>query len=274
VKLAAIVPIGYLDRHGYQNIHKECIDSIAAFADRVFLVSSVRDPGIYHVGKTVAQHGNEATWFARTPEGNEWFDAFKVMENVNLGAYWAMLDGFDVGICLFVNNYIPEAARAGLRYQCEQVLEATFPTILYYYRRDQLGDQMFSSSVRLPFVVDLRRGAWRFSTDSVVLQDESHDPIIARMERGTWPERDSAAVVDVQLEMTLDDLRDKMNFIRCYHDLVPKRKPAFEWGYWRRYYIEKFRNKKPAGLVEDPTGLAIAAKHREDFVSAEVLGGI
>ena len=38
MRIAAIVPIGYLDRMGYQHVWRECLDSIVEFADRTYLV--------------------------------------------------------------------------------------------------------------------------------------------------------------------------------------------------------------------------------------------
>jgi len=269
MKIAAIVPIGYLDRMGYQHVWYECVGSIASFADHVYLVSSVREPGATFAQSNVTMISDEATWFARTPEGAEWFDAYKVMENVNSAAHLAASEGYDVGVCLMVNNYVPVEARAILRWRCEGVAE--HPGVVHFlYRRDQLGDQMFGASVQLPFMVNLHRDTWRFSTDSLVLDSG----VIMKMVRGDWPNHDAEAIVDVQLEMTVDDLRDKQTFIRNYRDLVPKRPAGWDWDYWRHYYVEKFRQKRRAGTVTDPTGLAIAAKSRPDFVSHEVLGAL
>jgi hypothetical protein len=273
VKIAAIVPIGYLDRHGYQHVYRECVGSIAAFADHVFLVQSVReDTGARALCE---EHGNvslvsgDATWFGRTPEGAEWFDAYRVMENVNLGAGIARAEGYDVGICLMVNHYVPEGARAALRQACLEMVafEAAWT---WYYRRDQLASMTFGASVRLPFIVNLElEREWRFSADALAVRDE-----VYRMERGDWPIRDAGAVVDVQLEMTLDDLRGKTEFTRGYHDLLPKRPRGWDWDYWRRYYVEKFRAKRRTGLASDPTGVRIAAASRPDFVSHTVLGAL
>jgi len=265
MKIAAIVPIGYLDRMGYQHVWYECVGSIASFADHVYLVSSVREPGATFAQSNVTTISDEATWFARTPEGTEWFDAYKVMENVNSAAHLAASEGYDVGICLMVNNYVPARARERLRARYEDIYKLGYLGGSYY-RMDQLGNQLFSASVFLPFVVNLHRDGWRFSTDALVVDND-----IRRMERDDYFLLDNGAIVDVQLEMTVDDLRNKQTFIRNYRDLVPKRPAGWDWDYWRHYYVEKFRQKRRAGTVTDPTGLAIAAKSRPDFVSRTVL---
>ena len=227
----------------------------------------MRDPGVHLEFGYATVISDEATWFARTPEGAEWFDAYKVMENVNSAAHLAAADGYDVGICLMVNNYVPPGTGDDLRYICDR-FHGSGAAFTYYYRRDLLVDQVFSASVGLPFIVNLHR-QFRFSVDSIDIGDKA--PTIAKMARGEWTRYDAEAIVDVQLEMTVDDLRDKQAFIRNYRDLVPKRPAGWDWDYWRHYYVEKFRQKRLAGTVTDPTGLAIAAKSRADFVSHAVL---
>jgi hypothetical protein len=160
------------------------------------------------------------------------------------------------------NNYVPEPG--ALRAVCEMMLDRG-DGWAWLYRSDQLADQMFSTSVRLPFIVNLAR-IRRFSADSLEIGGELHG-----MERGNWPEHDAEAIVDVQLEMTVDDLHAKMDFIRCYSDLVPKRKAVFEWDYHRNYYAAKFRQKARAGQVQSATGLRIAAASQPDFVSRKIL---
>ena len=79
------------------------------------------------------------------------------------------------------------------------------------------------------------------------------------------------AVVDVGLELTLPELADRMNWFRCYADLMPKRRPTFDWDYWRKYYVAKFGTKPVGGEVLDSIGQVIADGHRPEFVSATVL---
>lgn len=271
MKIAIVAPVGELNRYGYHHIAQECIKSMANFADKVFLVSSSREtlsgPKDWPrwVNPNVEIISDTRTWFARTPEGTEWFDAYKVLENVNIGVYEARQEGADVVMCLFCNNYIPEAAHEGLRMRCEKVASGEH-IWSSYYRKDQLYDRLFSASVSMPFIIN-SRDIYRFAADAITNGEH-----IAWMERGDYSEFDNEAVVDVQLEMTLMDLRNKLNFMRCYSDLVPKRKPEFDEGYWLDYYIKKFQLKRlDPGQSLDKIGRAIAEKSRSDFVSRYVL---
>ena len=267
MKLAIIVPVPDLTRFGYGRIAAECIGSMARIADTVLLVGSTRYDGpAYKLA--AAQDGvrlisNEATCFSRTPEGDEWFDPYKVMENCNLGMSLAKDAGYDVAACLMCNQYIPEASEF---YQlCYRVAQNNF-LWSWLYRMDQLGDQLFHSSVRVPFIVNLHGFPLRWSTDAL-----EAGGTLTTMERGDYAHQDHISVVDVQLEVTREELEAKQNYIRCYSDILPKRKPVFEWGYWFPYYVNKFRQKSPAGTVTDTVGMAIAAKSEPGFVSWQVL---
>ena len=56
-----------------------------------------------------------------------------------------------------------------------------------------------------------------------------------------------------------------MAFIRCYHDLVPKRRPEFVWSDWKKYFTDKYgrkhRSARPLPFDLDSS----------DFVSRQVL---
>ena len=260
VRIAAVVPVGYLDRMGYQHTWPVCRDNLLDAVDDHVFVDSVRRPPLDGRGLWIS--GPE-TWFARQPNGSYWFDAHRVMENVNVGVGCAGAMNCDAALVLMCNNYIPDA---DLIYNAaEAMLEADEP-FAYYYRMDQLAGKMFGPSVRLPWLVNLRhRADLRFSVDCLVVDGE-----IVGMERGDYSLDAGPLVVDVQLEMTVGDLAEKMNFIRCYSDLVPKRRRVFEWGYWFRYYVDKFRRKRAVGVMT-PTGVVIASNSQPDFVSHAVL---
>lgn len=275
MRLAIVVPLPGLTRFGYERIATECIGSMARIADTVYLMCSSRNVtglnGILSAYENIHIVCDDSTWFSRTPEGDEWFDPYKVMENCNLGMRlaWEHLpdaDAHDVAACLMCNQYIPEAG--GFYQHCHQMLEFGY-TYEWIYRMDQLGDQLFHSSAKVPFIVNLNGPEVRWSTDSL------HNGVdLTTMQRGDYSEMDALSVVDVQLEVTRNELAAKQNYIRCYHDILPKRNPTFEWGYWFPYYVDKFRRKQRAGTVTDPVGMAIAAKSEPGFVSQLVLGAL
>lgn len=261
MKIAAICPIGYLDQHGYQYTYRECIASQASFADRLYVVDSVGGQyyGDLPMGTYVVAGPN-----TRFEKGV--FDAHKVMENCNHGADIAAEEGFDIAIALFCNWYVPEYAIDPLRVRCELMLTKN-QRCQWLFRKDQLAGQMFSVSTRLPFILNLHdENRFRYGLDSV--SDGTHT---TKWQRQNLPRWDCCSVVDVQLEMPLEDLAAKQNFVRCYHDLLPKRNPVFNPHYWLPYYATKFKAKVQTGEALSATGKLIAEKNRPEFVSNRIL---
>ena len=85
--------------------------------------------------------------------------------------------------------------------------------------------------------------------------------------RGNFQDKNDVMVIDVPFEITLDDLRYKMNFVRCYADELSKRKPTFDWSFWERYYLDKFKDKQPIDLPLDEYGQEIAANTKPEYLS-------
>ncbi len=270
MKTAVICPIGHLDRMGYQNVAVPCLTSMVEFADEVYLVQSMRGAQkLVDLLERECLHiiADERTWFPRVLDHSQQFSAQKVMENCNIGLEQARSDGYDAAIILFCNNYIPKASREPLKGVIEGML-ACGDSWAWYYRMDQLGGKLFHSSVAMPFMVNFHtKPLMRIGLDAIT--DEVDTLKMRRCSFGEW---DAQAIVDVQLEMTLEDLAAKMTWIKCYSDLVPKRSPVFSWdGYWRKYYVEKFKKKSLSDAPLSPTGQRIAELSQPDFVSHEIL---
>lgn len=271
MKLAIICPIGNLDCHGYQHVYQTCIASMAAFADAIYVPHSTRNrAGVDELIMTyddIVYIGDERTWF-EMGESGERFDLLRLRENVNLALDMARADGFDVALCVEVNQYVPIAAREPLRKECELVLAMDQP-YGWLYRRDQLASVTFHASLRRPWIFNLAYSARLEIPDGAKVGD---GPLIQHA-RGNWPEDSAVAVVDCALEMSMDDLRDKLEFFRFYSEFVSKRPTRFDWAYWREYSVNKFRQKQPDKTPLDLYGQAVAecAGRHPEFLSHEVL---
>jgi len=228
---------------GYQHVWPMCEQNIQESVDELWVMHTIR-------------------CFEKESDGSPRFDAYTVMQAINDGIAYLAKSGMDAAIVLMCNNYILD--RDSLYAQAEAMLLRNEP-FAWYYRADQLKDQLFGPSVRLPWLVNLRHKAdLHFSVDCLIVDDKIHN-----MERGNYTA--APLVMDVQLEMTREDLAEKMNFIRCYADLVPKRSPVFDWGYWFPYYVKKFQQKQRRDVPLTETGRQIAEASRPDFVSHAVL---
>ncbi len=256
MRIAVICPVGRLDRYGYQHVARQCIASHRQVGDTWLYPSTTRanvaDPELGILS-------DSRTWFEVDPAGNERFDIMQLERAANVAYRVAQEQGYDAAIGLHVNNWVTGAAADWLYFEAARIV-ADKEFLGWTYRRDQLAELSFGCTVRRPRIINLHADPLpEVGPDTLTMGGE----IVARMERGDWPEMDRTAIWDVQLEMTLQDLADKLNFQRCYSDLVPKRKAVFEWPYWRRYYLNKFsRKRRTTAIPPLPT--------RADFVSWEL----
>ena len=216
------------------------------------------------------QHGNlhyisnQDTWFQLDDDGDEIFDIWKVIDNVNYGLGLASMSS-DCAIVLEVNQYVPPGSIDRLRRNCEKAC-ADGELFGWYFRGDYLAGQMFHANLRRPWIFPLPAKV-RLTADGVLL-----DGVNIKLPhlRGNWPEENSGMVIDAQLELTPKDWEAKLNFIRCYKELEPSRSAVFEWDYWFPYMVNKYRKKHMGGEM-DEIGLKLFARRQPDFVSFMVL---
>src|SRR4030042_5436178 len=126
----------------------------------VFLVESVRDTEMSWAWTVDFDNllviSEPATWFARQKDGTPWFDAYRVMENVNVGLEEARSEGYDQAVWLMCNWYVPPQAWEAIR--------CPVPGWGWLYKREHLAGAMFGANKRLPFVVRTD-GPGRFTGD-------------------------------------------------------------------------------------------------------------
>jgi hypothetical protein len=275
LKLAVIIPVGYVDRHGYQRNLYECVASAASFADHVYLAESLRDaPGLAALAaykSNISIVESDAARFARDSENNDIYDYARVVDLLNVALDTARSDGYNVAIQMACNWYITTKTQRLLRLEVRDLLDRGEPWAWLYWRY-QLAGQMFHCGDRAPWVVNLQQG-WRFALqDKLVSLDGTQ--FAPEYERGEWRERDGHAIIDTPLELTRDELRDKFNRIKCYQGLVPKRNPVFDWDYWGPYYVRRFGAKQRDDRAPVEAGRIIAQRSQADFVSQIVLRGM
>ncbi len=270
-RIAVVCPIGNLDCNGYQHVYRTCIESMAAFADAVYLVQSTRDRS--GVDELLTEFSNvhdissEDTHFKLDQDGKEYFDLRRIDINCNSGLAWARGHENDIAIVVESNQYIPETALEPLRAACNLQYELEVP-FGWLYRRDQLAGVTFHASLRRPWIFNLSQAVFLDQPDGARLDGKR-----IGHERGSYPEHDSAAVVDCPLEMDLSNLQAKLEYFRFHREYVPKRPISFDWSYWREYSLGKFRTKQRDGALLDCYGQAIAAisEQHPEFLSHELL---
>jgi hypothetical protein len=273
MNIAVVCLVGPLDRFGYQHLAPDVLDNLCAFATRVYLVSSTRNRAGFD--PALARHPNltglsdERTWFELEPDGRERFSIAALERNAEIAHAACRRDGMDCAIHIHINQFVPARARERLRDRCRRMVERGQP-FEWLYKRYQLADRLFHADTRLPWILNLRaEDVFRVRADAL---EHRRRPESHRIQHGRFRARNAEAIVDCPLEMTMQDLADKMNYIACYADLRPGANPRFDPAEYIAYYTRKFALKRMSDEAPDPeTGAAVAARAGEDFVSRQIL---
>jgi hypothetical protein len=175
----------------------------------------------------------------------------------------------DIGITLPINFYIPEPSLPEITRKLEQMLAEDRP-FEWIYRRFQLGSWLFVPDAGLPYAINLRLPEpYRVKFDWI------ETPAGERIEisyGGNYPQTSREAVVDCPMEITLEDLRNKMNFTQSYAQLNPALPPEFDYEvHVQKYYLPKFIEKDVTRDHLDRFGKIIAQNSRPDFLSQYIM---
>lgn len=277
MRIAVLCSTGPLDRYGYQHIYSPVIENLSAFATRVYLYSTTRSrenvDGLLARLSNVEYVSNEATWFDADDSGVKVFKLTKIYDNLNLALEHARRDGMDCSFTISINQYIPENTWDGLRKLCQDMLTTERP-FEWFYRRSQLGNRLFHTDTRQPHLFNLQiDNPYRHACYDAIEHRHTHQRHkISRVDSlSNLRAKDHIATVDCPLEMTLQDMADKMDFIRCYSDVNPEAEPNFDWNTYFPYYAKKFSSKIISQDPLDATGKTIARNSRGDFVSWVIL---
>lgn len=229
---AAVVPVGFVD--GYKSTLRLCLERICAEFDAVYLPLTTRQDAGWFDWLPDNAHliSDRRTWF---PEigGQPYYVPQMVATSSDVGFHAARHGGAEQIVYLFCNCYVTPTCAAYLRRPVDG--------LGYVYRCDSLSGVLFHADKMWPYV--LRADAdVQFGLDGITYDGEPM-PWVA----GHWPEMDDFAVIDLPLEVPVDAYERRMNFIRCYSDLVPKREPVFVRSFWRSYFLDKYRHKQRSG---------------------------
>lgn len=273
MKIALICPIYNLDRFGYQYTADLCIPSLAAFADRLYLIQSCpdlyNDPAWRYRSAKVEVIDNEYTRFDLGL-----FDVAQYQQNILMGLTRARRDGCDVAINVSCNWYIPEDVGKTLRSIIQGMVDLP-AAYAYLCVRYQLADRLSNVAVRHPSILNLRAGAgWTFGvTDNLIRGDEvlTSD----RTGRNAFGDgvhiANRTAVIDAGYNLTLKDLEDKITFVRGYSDILRKRPAEWDRDYWHDYYLHKVAAMPFSNDELSPVGQQIAERCGPDFLSTQLI---
>jgi len=271
MKIGVICPVGPLDRYGYQYNYMTIMENLAAFATQVYIISSSRNRDLHDLLSrfpNVDYIFNEDTRFDVDATGNEVFSMEKLEHNVNLALQKCKEDGMDCAIQMHINQYVQDRNKDNLRRLCGDMLEAGRP-FEWLYKKYQLGNRLFHADTRVPWILNLQIDQpFVIRADSIHHRD-SHERY--KIEHGDFRSKDHIAIVDCPMEMTWQDLEEKMRFLYGGSVLGANVDPCLGEYLSLPYYLRKFNQKLISNEPLDATGQVIARNSRSDFVSWTLL---
>jgi len=267
MKIAVVCALGWLDRNGYQHVYRECIGSMAEFAEVVYLVQSTRNrtgiaelmqlyPNIIHIA-------DKRTWFSDYDDEHEITYPLFHNRNLGIGMQAASMDGAECILGMQSNWYIPHANMTALRARCEAVIRDS-KDCAWLYRSTQYAGTLFHVSHHVKFIVNPKHPECMVPGK---VADKAHKLFPPANQ---YAELEKTNVVDVPLEMTLEDLENIWNWYKCYDGRVGG-SMVFKWETFRKIYQRSSRILSVCPVNPNGAGALIARNSRPDFVSHIIL---
>ena len=247
MKIAIICPIGDLNRFGYQRLARPCLKSWQAVGDLILIHSSRAEMPF----KIKAEYIRDDKTLLPMIDGAERFDYRVVSNNANSGLQIARLAGYDVVTTICANWYVEAQAAKKIIAKCEALL-TDVRDYDFLFRRMQIKNQLFDSDLASIAMFKVN-GFSTFGVKVLVDKVEINGSNVIR-ERGAFSRENAAAYIDVGLEVTDAEFSDKMQNVRNYDDLLPKRH-GVDFDYW----IDYFQNRK-AGLCQSADALGVIGR--------------
>ena len=204
MKIGIVLPIGPLDRFGYQNNYSLVVENLSNFATHVYICSLSRNRT--YVDNLITQYpnveciANEQTWFDLDSNGNEVFTIDGAIKQTNLGFKRCKQDGMDCGFLIHINQYIQARVMKPLRRKCRNMLKAD-RLFEWLYKKYQLGDRLFHSDTRVPWILNLQIDNPYVIRPDSLHQKNGHKSY--KIEHGEYRSKDHLAIVDNPMEMTI-----------------------------------------------------------------------
>lgn len=268
MKIVVNIPVGPLDRMGYQYNYAIAIESAARFADHVYVMSSTRDDAVARAA--VAPYANVSlisdanTWFELDAEGREYYRMARFEEALDYIEEVARAAGFDALLMIHINHYIPVAAHEALRRDCAAMLAAG-DLFAWLYKRHLFADQLYHADQRRPYILNLTTDPLKLVAPDTLINQRTGERTPS--ESGDYSACDARAIVDFPLEQTVADLAESRRFLDHYYDVHPAT-PVFNPQNYFVRLMERYGERQATGEPVDDFGRQVMKNHRPDFISA------
>jgi hypothetical protein len=275
-KIAVCIPIGALDKYGYQYIWREVLANQSKAFDKVYLYTTIRaninlDVGIENVELVII----DDVLLDLDANGNELFSIYKIYNAYNQSLLKAKTDGMDFLFCSAINIYIDDVNALSMRNYLNGIKTQRKP-FAYYAKAFQLYDKVCYPNSLLPLIANLD-----FIDDIKI----DIDVMEYKGERYGWRGGHHTDfpfyIIDVFGVETLNDFEEKFNwYIKVYlmewqnKDVSFEReieiakfkkkvsKVSINYKYSQKKYIEKFSGK----IVADSLVRSIPFKTKSKYL--------
>ena len=266
MRIASLLPIGPLDRFGYQHAADVVIRNHCDFFDKVYVIASSRMvASLPYASPKIVFVQDDRSLFALDPRGNEMLDFPKLNENVNRVKDMALADGCELAAEIHINQYVPARNFGSLRAHCQAILDAGKPYGLLY-KAYQYHDRVYFPSHRLPWIVNLRDHGPRlaFESDSLFVDGQ-----LQKIEDGRYASAADVSVMDIMGCYTVQDDREKFDYYtKVLNKTYGKEGVAMEYSAedYFKYHKHKLLAKRPHPIGLCDYGREVLARYPADSV--------
>lgn len=236
IQIAALVPIGPLNRFSYQYNSKLVLENLCLSFDKVYVISSSRENKRLPVDSDkISFISDSSSWFEIGDDNKELFSFEKLNENLISVAGQAKHSGYEFGLHIHINQYIDEKNCLRLKDYCRTIYEGD-KAFGYVYKAYQIRDKITYPDTRLPWLINLKHlSGVRFDCDSIHLGGEH-----VKIASGLYSDA-PYYITDIFGEMTEKDFYERYEYYLRHVGAAGEK--GADWNYWRKYYQDK-ANKK------------------------------
>ena len=276
VKIASCIPIGALDKFGYQYIWRESIAIQARAFDKVYLYSTTRDNIDIELNiENVELVIDDDALLEHDESGNEVFSIYKIYNAYNNCLCKAKNDGMDFVLCSAINFYIDDINSVNMRKYLKGIKKNQKP-FGYFAKAFQLYNKVCYPNSLIPLIANLD-----FINDIKIDIDVMEYKGKRFGWRGGWHANFPFYIIDVFGIETFADFEKKFNWYtkvymkewqgkEVFFDAARERKKfqnkvgkiAINYNYKNTDLVERISEK----VVEDSLVRSIPFKSKSKYV--------
>ena len=235
LKIAALVPVGPLDRMGYQYYWKDTLDNHSQSFDRVYVCTNLYENiGLEFEHDNIELVYHEDLLKEKDNVGSESYSQKKVKQAVEAGVEKIKNDGYDFIVMIMINNYIDKENMLKMRKYLQNIKQLNKPFGVYG-RSFQIYDKICHPSAIMTYILNLNSPEKKeFSNDKIIVDNKEYPWI-----NGLFLDV-PFEIVDVYGEYTEKDFKEKHEWYiyQLAKDLNNSNETEFDF----KQYISRLEN--------------------------------